>query len=98
MNGVECGCNSFVAVCNCRILIVGRGDLLTLSWRDLDVTCSVVCNQGSAANAAEIVIVVAASVKAAAFRLSREFKNNIRRKIVKNSLPKKKWMPSRQNI
>ena len=58
---------SFVAVCNCRILIVGRRSLLRLSWRDLDVSCSVVYSQRGAANAAEIFIVVAASVKAAAF-------------------------------
>ena len=43
--------------------------LFMLSWKDFDVNCSVVCNQGDAANAAEIVIVVAASVEAAAFHM-----------------------------
>ena len=62
---VGCGCYSFVAVC--RILIVSRRSVLRLSWRGLNVSCSVVCNQGGAANAAEFFVVVAGSVKAAAF-------------------------------
>ena len=41
--------------------------MLRLSWRGLNVSCSVVCNQGGAANAAEIFVVVSGSVKAAAF-------------------------------
>ena len=64
---VGCGCYSFVAVCNGRILIVGRRSLLRLSWRGLNFSCSVVCNQGGAAKAAEIFVVVADSIKAAAF-------------------------------
>ena len=48
-------------------MIVSRRSLLRLSWRGLNVSCSVVCNQGGAANAAEIFIVVAGSAKAAAF-------------------------------
>ena len=47
--------------------MVGRRNLLRLSRRDLDVICSVFCNQEGASNAAEIVIMVAASVKADAF-------------------------------
>ena len=61
---MECGCYSFVAVCNGRILIVSRRSLLRLSWKSLNVSCSVVCDQGGAA---EIFVVVAGSVKAAAF-------------------------------
>ena len=49
--------------------MVDRLGLFRLSWRDMDVRCSVVYNQGGAANAAETVIMVAASVKAAAFRM-----------------------------
>ena len=59
----------FIAVYNWRVLIVGQSMLLRLSWRDLGVSCSVVCSQGGAANAtkAKIVFVVAGSVKAAPY-------------------------------
>ena len=49
------------------ILIIGQRSLLRLSWRDLDVSCSVVCNQGGRAIAGGILVLVAASVKAASF-------------------------------
>ena len=41
--------------------------MLRLSWRGLKVSCSVVRNKGGAGKAAEISVVVAGSVKAAAF-------------------------------
>ena len=40
---------------------------MRLNWRGMNVSCSVVCNQGGSANAAETFVVVAGSVKAAAF-------------------------------
>ena len=57
----------FVAVCNGSILIVSRRSVLRLSWRGLNVSCSVVCNHGGAAKAAKVFVSVAGSVKAAAF-------------------------------
>ena len=66
----------FHAVCTGIILIVGCRSLLRLSSRHLNVSCSVVCNQGGAANAAEIVIVLIvvvqlkfSSVKVAGFHM-----------------------------
>ena len=49
------------------ILTIGGKNLLRLSWRVLNVSCSFGCKQGGAANEAKIVIVVAASVKTVAF-------------------------------
>ena len=101
---------------------------MRLSWWGLNVNCSVVCNQGGAANAFEIFVVVTGSVKAAAFymhigcaccatystatkvvvtydakclignylrrngivRLSREFINNISKKICKEFITKER--------
>ena len=60
-------CSGICSACSGKVLIVSRKSALRSNWRGFNVICSVFCNQGGAANAAEIFVVVAGSVKTAAF-------------------------------